>query len=469
MRFSRVAPPLSPLLICALLPCAAVVAQAPAFQNLRFEEDWSQMDELGDGGFFDRIKKLELSDSVWMSVGGEARARFESWSDFGFADRNDDEFLLLRSHTHLDFHFGEHWRVFVEGRFNTNTDRSLPGGTRPALDADEGDLQNGFVEARYAVGGLAIMARLGRQELQYGAQRLVSPLDWANNRRLFEGGLLRLEGERWKLDAFIAKPVTVKRSDFNEHNDNRLFNGLYLTTKSRDGRYGIDAYFFSLHDNNGAAREGDRYTVGTRITGPIRDNWRFEVEAAYQFGNFNGDRIRAWMLTAETTYSFPNAPWMPSVTLGLDYASGDSDPTDGRDETFRHLFPLGHAYLGFIDAVGRQNIIDARGSVAAWPIPGKVRAKCDLHFFWRADEDDALYNAGGGVLRRPFATDFRGNTYPVDDQEIGAELDLTLLYKINRHTDFLAGYSHFFTGDFLDATGAHEDVDFLYTQLAFQF
>jgi hypothetical protein len=37
---------------------------------------------------------------------------------------------------------------------------------------------------------------VGRQELLYGAQRLISPLDWANTRRTFEGGKLIWQGER---------------------------------------------------------------------------------------------------------------------------------------------------------------------------------------------------------------------------------------------------------------------------------
>ena len=41
-------------------------------------------------------------------------------------------------------------------------------------------------------------------------------------------------------------------------------------------------------------------------------------------------------------------------------------------------------------------------------------------------------------------------------------MDLTVSYRFNRHADVLAGYSHFFTGELLDDTGADDDVDFRY-------
>ena len=48
----------------------------------------------------------------------------------------------------------------------------------------------------------------------------------------------------------------------------------------------------------------------------------------------------------------------------VDIASGDDDPTDGDLETFNQLFPLGHAYFGYIDVIGRQNIIDVSPTVS---------------------------------------------------------------------------------------------------------
>ena len=48
--------------------------------------------------------------------------------------------------------------------------------------------------------------------------------------------------------------------------------------------------------------------------------------------------------------------------------------------------------------MGRQNIIDFNLGASLKPLD-QLTAYVAGHFFWRADTDDALYNAGGGVLR----------------------------------------------------------------------
>ena len=82
------------------------------------------------------------------------------------------------------------------------------------------------------------------------------------------------------------------------------------------------------------------------------------------------------------------------------------------------------------------------------------------HLLWPAEETDAMYNAGGGVVRP--------GGLGVDD-EVGAELDLTIKYKFDRHLTGFFGYSHFFAGDFIQESGASEDIDFVYVQLQYVF
>ena len=48
---------------------------------------------------------------------------------------------------------------------------------------------------------------------------------------------------------------------------------------------------------------------------------------------------------------------------------------------------------------------------------------------------------------------------------IGSEVDVTATYTPHKRVKLQAGYSHFFTGDFVSDTGAHSDADFVYTQL----
>jgi len=57
------------------------------------------------------------------------------------------------------------------------------------------------------------------------------------------------------------------------------------------------------------------------------------------------------------------------------------------------------------------------------------------------------------------------------DDELGQEIDVTLKYKMFENFGVVAGYSHFFAGDFIEDTGAGNDrgVDWFYLQTTVKF
>jgi hypothetical protein len=433
---------------------------APKFQNLRFTEDWSNFDASASDHWSAPLKKIEISDSVWISVGGEQRIRYEDWSNFGFGEANDDSFTLFRSQVHTDIHIGDTWRLFLEGRMTTLNNRDLPGEKRAALDIDEGDFGNAFIDKTFNRYDTDMTLRLGRQELQFGKQRLISPLDWANNRRLFDGGVLAVQGDGYTAHFIAVSPVTVDPDELalNDTNDDTLLWGFHYT-RGLSEKTNMDAYAYTRNARHGTGNEEDRYTIGGRYFGHYNDAISFDTEMAYQFGEQDDTDmdISAWMFTAEVTYAFIDVAWKPAVTLGLDYATGDDDPSDDDIETFSHLFPLAHAYLGFTDLVGRQNIIDYRLTVAATPMP-KVLLRGDIHLLQLESKDDGLYSVAGSAAR-PAA----------DEDDLGVAYDAIVKYTISKHQDILIGYSHFEAGDYIEDTGADEDFDFFYLQWGYTF
>src|SRR6185436_5265999 len=167
-----------------------------------------------------------------------------------------------------DLRVGARVRLYIEGKSAVLTERTLPGGRRPS-DADDADLQNAYLELRIP-GALPLALRAGRQELSFGKQRLVSPLDWANTRRTFEGLRSTALRGKWSLDAFWTRPVRVLKSDFNRRDSSVAFFGAYLQKKS-GAAPGFDFYWFGLArpvppGSPGAVRE-HRQTFGGRIAG----------------------------------------------------------------------------------------------------------------------------------------------------------------------------------------------------------
>ncbi len=441
--------------------------QRPSYDVLRFREDWSVLREperLEDDDFFDPIKYIPLSDDgeVWLSFGGQGRLRLESWEDFNFSGANDDAFLLSRLRYHADLHVGPNLRVFVEGKNAYSTDRDLPGGKR-TLEVDELDLQNAFIDLGIPLGEWKLTLRGGRQEMLFGRQRLVSPLDWANTRRTFDGFSGIFSRGTWTVTGFWTRPVPVQKYDFNDSDANTDFYGIYATGKIPDSTLGLDLYWLGFEADtatfNGTTGDERRHTLGGRLFGRIGESgWDYDAEAAWQVGELDSEDINAWMMASQIGYTFAGCAATPRLFAGLDYASGDHSPGGGV-ETFNQLFPLGHLYLGWIDTVGRQNVIDLSAGVSAKPLE-KLTVQLHGHLFWRADNDDALYNAGGGVVRPGAAA---------NDRFVGSELDLLLEYRINRHLTASFGYSHFFPGAFIEKSGSGNGIDFIYAALEYTF
>jgi len=151
----------------------------------------------------------------------------------------------------------------------------------------------------------------------------------------------------------------------------------------------------------------------------------------------------------------------PCIGAGFDSSSGDEEPFDRKVGTFDQLFPFGHSYLGHLDLIGRQNMTAANVNLSAWALPEKVKTAVAYHVFWLNANEDALYDAGGGAVRRdPFGD---------SGTEVGHELDLTVAWNMDKHSKVLFGYSHFWDSDFIQHTGMSENADLFYVQYGFKF
>ncbi len=440
----------------------AMAVDPPPFKDLRYEEDSAAYGDVEATSLLGSAKYISLNSdgSAYVSLGGQLRARFESWDNFGFSSANEDEFGLFRVRLHGDLHLGSHVRAFVEVRSAEATDRDLPGGRRTS-DVDTFDFQNAFIDLGGAVAGWNSTLRLGRQELLYGAQRVVHPSDWANARRTFDGARAIFEQGTWRVDVFAVRPVLVKKYELNEWDRDQDLYGIYATHSVADLNLKYDAYLLRLDRDNLPAGDEERYTLGLRMAGTCNlTGVEYDLEGGWQFGEVGDSDVRAWFGTANLGYTFAKLDAKPRIYLGYDYASGDSDPASGKVETYNQLFPVGHAHLGFMDMIGRQNIHDFSQGIALWPIAKKVQVRVDHHLFWRAERADAAYNAAGGVLREADADASR---------EIGSEIDVTASWTIDRSTSALLGYSHFFAGDFIKETGSSDDVTFVYASIQYTF
>ncbi len=449
----------------------ATAIKRPAYQILRYDEDWSMLkgvDLSRTGDFWDRLKFIPITrdQDIWMSVGGQVRERFEYYGQYFFGSstpERSDGYLLSRFRLSTDIHVTKYFRVFLEGKSSLATDRELTGG-RSNNYVDTIDLQNAFADIVIPFDSKAsVTFRGGRQELLFGAQRLVGPSDWGGNvRRTFDGAGAILRYQDWTVTPFWAQLVIVDQHSFNKSTSENKLYGIYSTGNLHFLPVNIDLYWLGVNNRTatftGVTGRERRHTFGGRLWGKVgQTGLDFEIEGAAQVGQIASRDILASMFTAVVGYSPPVTILSPRVYLEFDYASGGRP--GGDVHTFNQLYPTGHSFLGYIDYIGRQNIISPSAGLSVIPLRG-LTLSLQQYFFWRDSDRDAIYTKSGAVLRRGDTTTAR---------YVGAETDLYVTYNFDRHLLLYGGYSHFFPGKFIENTGPHRGSDFFYTAAQYTF
>ncbi|RKY16994.1 MAG: hypothetical protein DRQ55_16780, partial [Planctomycetota bacterium] len=186
---------------------------------------------------------FEVSDGLRLYLGGQERIRYmnESNKAFGKSPKKNT-FYLNRLLVNADLRSDDGWRFYVEAidaRITSN-DRKPTG-----IDRNTVDLRNAFFEVEIA----DTTARAGRTDLKYGNQRLISPLDWANTRRTFEGAVVSQDLDGDKIDVFVTRPVGVDDRDTDSKDHSRWFSGIYSTWNGDNGD-GLDVYGLALNEQH---------------------------------------------------------------------------------------------------------------------------------------------------------------------------------------------------------------------------
>ena len=187
-----------------------------------------------------------------------------------------------------------------------------------------------------------------------------------------------------------------------------------------------------------------------------------QTELVYQVGSVRGLDLNAFAATAGFGYNF-DAPWKPRLYAEYNFATGDGNSADNDISTFQNLFPTNHKFYGIMDLFAWQNTHNAMLSFKVAPMKD-VTAQVDYRAYWLADTGDVWYRANGTTAVRALNAAARNA-----GEFAGTELDFVVNWNANKYVQVQAGYSHFFAGDYLKATGYHSDADFAYVQATLSF
>jgi hypothetical protein len=459
------------------------------YRPVFYDNDFRYLDKV-DGkpvDCLDDLKRIHIgtffdpcNDDWLLSVGGEERLQFkqENGGNNGRITGADNNYQLLRSRVYGDLWYKDQFRIYIEYIDAESYNQNLPP---LSIDVNRSDILNAFADIK--IGELndhPIYTRLGRQELLYGSQRLVSPLDWANTRRTFDGAKVFWHGDNVDVDAFWVRPVVVDPKRLDSSDDKRQFMGVFTTYRPAKTQ-AVDLYYFYLDDANpqtlgrvaggrggyevntfGARYSGD-HKVEANCCGRSPGSLLWDFEGGYQFGDYTARNDSSGFATAGVGWAFMDLPMQPQLWGYFDYASGTPGLSGtGQFSTFNQLFPFGHYYLGGLDDEGRENVHDLNFQGTVYPTKW-ITGIAQIHFFSLDQPADALRGKG------PDFPVIRNSVHGDAGTTVGDELDLIASFQLDRHSNLSFGYSKLFEGDFIRKTGPSVSPEFYYAQYSFRW
>jgi hypothetical protein len=455
------------LALAAVLAASQACAEdagRPAIKSHRFDEDWRVLcDPAARTMLLDPLKCIPLdADGFFkLTIGGELRERFEAVRNPGFGlDQSSDHVFLHRALLHGDLHLGDALRVFVQvGAFQQNGRE----GERSPTDVDRLDLTQAFVDLGLPTPGDGrITLRGGRQEMSFGASRLVSVRESPNVRRSFDGGRAFWTGGGYRVDAFYARPLRLDEGTFDDRvNNAETLWGVYGTgpVPSLPGLK-ADLYYLGYERQNARFQTGTaderRYTPGLRLFGE-RDGFDWDIEGVYQFGDFGQNDIRAWTIASDVGVTLDKVALQPRLGLKADVASGDTDPNDGTLGTFNALYPK-FPYFSEANLITPANVMDVQPSLRL-QLTSSLEAEVGWDVLWRQTTDDAIYEP---PLVAVAGTAGQGSRF------IGHQAIVGLDWQATPNLSVASQYVHFTPGDTLRNVGGRS-VDFVFASVAFKF
>lgn len=283
--------------------------------------------------------------------------------------------------------------------------------------------------------------KAGRMELVYDDARMLGNVDWAQQGRSHDIGLIKYEKGVWKFHAGMAYNQDKEQLSGRVYTVTGNYKTMQLLwTNYKKGNLNASLLFL----NNGMQ---DSEETGEEVSYTTRYGQTLGGTATYQLNPFtlNGSvykqtgkvtgnkKLDAINLALNAKWAI-NKQW--SFTPGFEYLSGTSQadaatPGFSENNSFNPLYGTNHKFNGFMDyyyvgnhlnSVGLQNIYFKAGYSK-----NKFSAGADLH----------LFSAAADIINQE-------NPAEILDKNLGQELDLHIAYKLADAITLNAGYSQYF-------------------------
>jgi Alginate export len=396
--------------------------------------------------------------------------------------------------------------VELRSSYSFGDDRYTATAPGKNLAEDDGPLQ---LELAYVTIGdlkqFPVTVKVGRQELNFGDQRLVGAAMWLNIPHTFDAVKVRYQDSFLGVDLFSADLAYVRGNHFDESNSQDRLSGAYVDLPGLSQKEVVEFYLFARNVARGIVTGDwslvpapfrftapqDTYTLGFHAKSKpgAYAPWDYGIETMYQFGDrtavfpatsvavaTNAPRLdqNAWAFILQGGYTWKEFPWTPRLAMIVSCASGDRNPVDGGSQTFLNLLPSNHGLYGAMDLSSLQNIEDYRLSFTTRP-SSTTSLALDVHQQYLENTNDSWYNVAGVPRNTPGAAPGSGKGFGINpgySANLGQEVDAIAGWTALKGVLLEAGLGHFFRGDYVKESFrvvGSKDANYCYVQATLNF
>lgn len=305
--------------------------------------------------------------------------------------------------------------------------------------------------------------RLGRQEIAYGDERLIGPLDWTSAARSFDAIRGHYERRSVAIDAFGA--IVARQAQLT-------YPGPPPTTAQTHGDYlgaaqlalaPADAFHAELlflyrrdrRDATSPVRDRRISATSLRLSGAPARGLRYVAEGIVEFGEVSGERFVAYGAAADLSYTTASES-ASTVSVGGALGSGERA---GRVGEFENFFPTNHKFYGFADLFGLRNLVEGHATLAQRVAEHPLTMFASAHVFFLEQPGARWTNAVGAVV---------APATPGSSRHVGSELDLGGTFRAHDWVQLTGGYSLFVPGNAAERLGRTEMNHWLWLMVDFR-
>lgn len=280
--------------------------------------------------------------------------------------------------------------------------------------------------------------KAGRMELIYDDSRILGNVDWAQQGRSHDIGLLKYEQGKWKIHAGLAYNQDKEQLNNRVYTVAGNYKNLQLLWLNRKWDK-LELSLLFLNNGMQYTLEGETTTYDTKYSQTFGGTAIYKTKPAIFTANFykqggssqTDKDINAFMFGANANITLSE---QFNVVPGIEYLSGtsQSDAPSNEIKSFNPLYGTGHKFNGHMDyyfvgnhlnSVGLQDIF-----VKVLYKKEKFNAGADLHFFGAAADVVDPANAA-----------------KVLSNNLGQEIDIYAGYKFSSEFSISLGYSQYLT------------------------